>query len=55
MQAAGLFILAEEDSTGAGRLLLYDRNWVVERQEPSAGSQVNENTTITLFAKKEGE
>ena len=37
------------------RVLLDDRNWVVVRQEPPAGTKVNDDTTITLHAKKEGE
>jgi hypothetical protein len=55
MQAAGLYNLAEEDATGQGRLLLIDRNWTVVSQSPSAGSKVNEDTTIVLRSKKDGE
>lgn len=55
MQAAGLYVLAEEDATGQGRALLFDRNWVVVRQSPKAGSKVSEDRTIKLFAKKVGE
>nr|WP_199487231.1 PASTA domain-containing protein [Actinomadura spongiicola] len=52
MQAVGLFRLMEEDATGQGRLLLWDRNWVVVKQRPRAGTRVTENTTITLYSKK---
>lgn len=55
MQAAGLYSLDERDATGQDRLLLWDRNWVVVSQDPPAGSEVPEDTTITLSAKKEGE
>ena len=55
MQAAGLYLLDEVDATGEGRSLLWDRNWVVVRQSPRAGSEVNEDTTITLFSVKDGE
>lgn len=55
MQAAGFFVLDEQDSTGQNRLLLYDRNWVVERQDPPGGSQASPDATITLFSKKQGE
>ena len=55
MQAAGLYMLDEEDATGLGRLLLYDRNWVVVGQSPAPGRRVSENRTITLRAKKIGE
>jgi hypothetical protein len=52
MQAHGLFMLAEEDATGQGRMLLWDRNWVVVRQKPAPGTKVSPNTTITLYSKK---
>jgi hypothetical protein len=52
MQAGGLFMLAEEDATGADRPLLWDRNWVVVSQSPAAGSRVDEDQTITLRSKK---
>lgn len=55
MQAAGLYDLREEDATGQGRLLIWDRNWVVVRQTPSAGRRVRPETVITLFSKKIGE
>jgi hypothetical protein len=55
MQSAGLYLLAEEDATGAGRMLLWDRNWIVVSQDPPAGTPVSENTTITLRSKKRGE
>ncbi|MEU6750105.1 PASTA domain-containing protein [Spirillospora sp. NPDC046719] len=52
MQAHGLFMLAEEDATGQGRMLLWDRNWVVVRQKPAPGTKVSPTTTITLYSKK---
>lgn len=55
MQAAGLYNLREKDATGQGRLLIWDRNWVVVRQTPSAGRRVSPNTVITLYSKKIGE
>ncbi len=55
MQAAGLYLLDEEDATGQGRVLLFDRNWTTVAQKPSAGSCVSEDTTILLSAKKDGE
>jgi hypothetical protein len=55
MQAAGLYNLAEEDATGEGRLLLFDRNWTVVEQEPVAGTMVNEDQTIILRSKKDDE
>lgn len=55
MQAAGIYSLDERDATGQGRMMLWDRNWVVVSQDPPAGTEVTEDTTITLSAKKEGE
>jgi beta-lactam-binding protein with PASTA domain len=55
MQAAGLYLLDEEDATGQGRALIVDRNWTVVEQDPPAGTKVSENQTITLRSKKDGE
>ena len=55
MQAAGLYALDEKDCTGAGRLLLWDRNWVVVEQDPPPGTQAGPDVTITLCSKKYGE
>jgi hypothetical protein len=55
MQAAGLSNLAEEDATGQGRALLVDRHWTVVSQSPKAGTQVDEDQTITLRSKKDHE
>ncbi|WP_141578716.1 hypothetical protein [Actinomadura sp. WMMA1423] len=55
MQAAGFFMLAEEDATGQGRMLLWDRNWVVVRQSPRAGTKASPESTVTLYSKKIGE
>ena len=55
LQAAGLYNLAEEDASGQGRALLFDRNWTVVSQSPQPGSRVAEDTVITLRSKKDGE
>lgn len=55
MQAAGFFLLDDQDATGQGRLQVFDRNWVVTRQDPPAGSEVSVDTRVTLYAKKIGE
>ncbi|WP_235926296.1 PASTA domain-containing protein [Actinokineospora pegani] len=52
MQAAGLYILLEEDATGQGRILALDRNWRTTAQSVAAGQVVDCTTTITLSAKK---
>lgn len=55
MQAAGLWMLQEEDATGQGRMLILDRHWQVVRQKPKAGTSVTPDATITLYSKKIGE
>ncbi|NDU74053.1 PASTA domain-containing protein [Actinomadura sp. DSM 109109] len=55
MQAAGLWMLQEEDAIGQGRMLILDRNWQVVRQKPKAGTRVAPEATITLYSKKIGE
>jgi len=55
MQAAGFYILTEEDATGQERLLISDRNWVVVSQQPKGGSRAAADTTIILRSKKIGE
>ncbi|MFC4907642.1 PASTA domain-containing protein [Actinomadura gamaensis] len=52
LQSTGLRNLAERDATGRGRKLLFDRNWVVVRQSPMAGTRVSTSSTITLYSKK---
>jgi hypothetical protein len=55
MQAAGLYMLDEEDASGQGRMLLWDRNWVDVAQKPAAGECVSPDTGVLLTAKKIGE
>lgn len=55
MQAAGLYNLREEDSTGQGRMLVLDRNWTTTAQSVAAGQVVDCKTEVLLSAKKIGE
>ncbi len=55
MQAAGFYILSEEDASGEVRPILYDRNWTVVSQSPKAGTDASLDRTIVLRAKKDGE
>jgi hypothetical protein len=55
MQAAGFYALDERDCSGQGRLLLWDRNWVVREQSPPPGTRVSVDRTITLCSVKEDE
>ena len=55
MQGVGLYNLSEEDATGAGRMLIWDRNWTVVSQSPAAGTMVSENQTVVLRSKRDDE
>lgn len=55
LQASGFYLLHEEDATGQGRMLIYDRNWEVVAQSVPAGSSVPLTQAITLSSKKIGE
>lgn len=55
LQAHGFYLLLEEDATGQGRALLWDRNWEVVSQSVAGGTTASVDTTITLSAKKIGE
>jgi hypothetical protein len=52
LQASGFHNLRERDCTGRGRLLLFDRNWRVVRQNPAAGRRVRTSRAITLCSVK---
>ncbi|MEU2909313.1 PASTA domain-containing protein [Streptomyces massasporeus] len=53
-QAAGFYVLDDQDASGQKRLQVFDRNWVVCSQEPEAGTHLTD-TPVTLFAVKDGE
>jgi hypothetical protein len=53
-QAAGFYVLDDQDASGQKRLQVMDRNWVVCSQEPAAGTHPTD-TAVTLFAVKDGE
>ena len=55
MQAAGFHNLTEEDATGQGRSLIFDRGWVVVSQQPKGGTKAASDTTIILRSRKIGE
>lgn len=52
LQAAGFYNLAEEDATGQGRLLVWDRNWQVVAQVPASGSVISTDDQVLLRSKK---
>ncbi|MGW5637771.1 hypothetical protein [Streptomyces sp. NPDC003832] len=53
-QAAGFYLLDDQDASGQNRLQVLDRNWTVCSQEPAAGEHPTD-TLITLNAVKDDE
>ena len=54
IQQAGVFYSRSEDATGAGRMQILDRNWVVVAQTPAVGVPIGEGDAV-LSAVKKGE
>lgn len=53
-QAAGFYVLDDQDASGIGRLQVMDRNWTVCSQEPGPGTYPVD-TKVTFYAVKVGE
>ncbi|MHB9862171.1 PASTA domain-containing protein [Streptomyces sp. YIM S03343] len=53
-QAAGFYVLDDQDASGQHRLQVFDRNWTVCSQEPEAGTHPTD-TPVTLYAVKDNE
>ncbi|MFJ5259486.1 PASTA domain-containing protein [Streptomyces sp. NPDC088387] len=53
-QAAGFYVLDDQDASGQERLQIMDRNWTVCRQEPAAGTH-STDTPVVLYAVKDDE
>lgn len=54
IQTQGVFYSRSEDATGAGRMQILDRDWVVVDQQPAAGEPIGEGDAL-LYVKKIGE
>ncbi|CAM3994707.1 PASTA domain-containing protein [Smaragdicoccus niigatensis] len=54
IQEAGVFYSRSQDATGQGRMQIYDRNWVVVRQDPEPGALIGEGDAL-LYVVKYGE
>ena len=52
IQDRGVFYSRSEDATGQGRMQLWDRNWIVIRQSPRAGTPIDEGDAILYVMKK---
>ena len=52
IQDRGVFFSRSEDATGKGRMQLWDRNWIVTRQSPRAGTPIDEGDAILYVVKK---
>ena len=55
LRSSGFLLLTSKDGTGAGRVPLLDRNWVVIAQSEAPGSKPGTTTLITLTVVKHGE
>ncbi|MBO1285300.1 hypothetical protein J3368_14250 [Streptomyces sampsonii] len=53
-QAAGFYVLDDQDASGLGRFQVMDRNWTVCSQEPGPGTYPVD-TKVTFYAVKTGE
>ncbi|WP_406192290.1 hypothetical protein OG331_05700 [Streptomyces sp. NBC_01017] len=53
-QAAGFYVLDDQDASGQNRLQVFDRNWTVCSQKPASGTHPTD-TPVTLFAVKDEE
>ncbi|WLW55437.1 PASTA domain-containing protein [Streptomyces sp. YU58] len=53
-QAAGFYVLDDQDASGQNRLQVLDRNWTVCSQEPGPGTHPTD-TPVTLYAVKDDE
>lgn len=53
-QAAGFYVLDDQDASGQSRLQVFDRNWNVCSQKPAAGTHPTD-TAVTLYAVKDDE
>ncbi|MGI5408004.1 PASTA domain-containing protein [Streptomyces chartreusis] len=53
-QAAGFYVLDDQDASGQNRLQVFDRNWTVCSQKPAAGTHPTD-TAVTLYAVKDDE
>ncbi|NMO53962.1 PASTA domain-containing protein [Actinoplanes sp. TBRC 11911] len=51
-RAAGLHVAPATDATGAHRIPVLDRNWVVVAQSPKAGATVDDGSFVTATVKK---
>lgn len=52
IQDRGVFFSRSEDATGKGRMQLWDRNWIVTRQSPRAGTPIDEGDAVLYVVKK---
>ncbi|MGZ4542536.1 MAG: hypothetical protein ACXVXI_05315 [Mycobacteriaceae bacterium] len=50
-RAAGVFCSRSTDATGAGRMQVLDRNWVVVGQTPAAGVLIGEGDAVLSVVK----
>ena len=54
LQASGFYLLHEEDATGQGRMLIYDRNWEVELVPAGSGVPLTLSSRDRRVSQKSG-
>ena len=52
IQTGGVFYSRSVDASGAGRLQVRDRNWVVVGQSPGQGEPIGEGDAVLSVVKK---
>ncbi|WP_245717626.1 PASTA domain-containing protein [Nocardia jejuensis] len=51
IQKAGVFYSRSKDATGAGRMQVMDRNWIVVAQSPAPGTPFTEGEAVLSVVK----
>jgi hypothetical protein len=53
IQDHGVFFSRSEDASGAGRMQVLDRNWVVVDQSPAPGAPIGEGEAVLFVVKND--
>lgn len=55
MQAMDVWAFLKHDATEKNRVMLWDRNWIVVRQDPRPCMFVDGRTTVSVWGRKRGD
>jgi beta-lactam-binding protein with PASTA domain len=53
IQDHGVLLSRSEDASGAGRMQVLDRNWVVVEQSPATGTPIGEGEAVLFVVKND--